>query len=659
MSFSVVILGRQIFGISRLHSDNHDFDDCSDVGTHTIDYKVIDTKPDPDTESLCTVNITVAPPSPIGFTVGNQTGATGSTILVPVTINNFIGISYFQFSIQSMNTSIAEVTGIAPEAPFDVDQFFDSQIVNSGAATVTWFGTAPVTMVNGEAIFYVELSLVGNPGEMTNIEINSSQTPVLIGQDCPTPSNPLYDLNSGQAIVNDQVYITSVSGQIARETGSGVGFVTVEMNVTDPSGVVLSNDTTITDASGNYSFGSVLSGSTVTITPKSVMSGQYTGSLAEYDFWTNTDRSVNPPNQGASIQDAAIIAGQLSNWASTSFSPYQMIAANVANTGGSCSGGFQTYVNFADLGNLQAVILVNDNDFQNNESWRFVPSDYVFPDPHCPWVPTFPESVVFTAGITNASGINFNAIKTGDVNNNGPNYNFNEADDRSGKTLIFSIDDIVMGQNEEYIIPVKAKDFSDIIAFQYSIEFDSKSLEILDFEEGELPNLTESAFGKKRISEGILNLAWFNSSAISIDNETHLFSLRVRAKKDFSSLDGLLTISSREVIAEAYRNSGDIMHVDLIYTSQNEIADKFELYQNKPNPFKNETSIGFVLPEASHASLIVYDISGKVVKQIESEFDKGYNEILLDLNNVGNLGLLYYQVRTDNHTATKKMLIQK
>ncbi len=52
------------------------------------------------------------------------------------------------------------------------------------------------------------------------------------------------------------------------------------------------------------------------------------------------------------------------------------------------------------------------------------------------------------------------------------------------------------------------------------------------------------------------------------------------------------------------------------------------LFQNYPNPFTDNTKIGFVIEENSHVSLKVYDISGKHVKTIaDKEFESGYHYI--------------------------------
>ncbi|MBK7410627.1 MAG: T9SS type A sorting domain-containing protein [Saprospirales bacterium] len=87
-------------------------------------------------------------------------------------------------------------------------------------------------------------------------------------------------------------------------------------------------------------------------------------------------------------------------------------------------------------------------------------------------------------------------------------------------------------------------------------------------------------------------------------------------------------------------------------------ATGFALYQNVPNPFKGETVIGFTLPEASTATLTVMDVSGKVLATVAGEYAKGYNEVRLGSGETSfATGVLYYQLDTPTHSATKKMVI--
>ena len=81
------------------------------------------------------------------------------------------------------------------------------------------------------------------------------------------------------------------------------------------------------------------------------------------------------------------------------------------------------------------------------------------------------------------------------------------------------------------------------------------------------------------------------------------------------------------------------------------------MYQNTPNPFAKETVIEFRLPEAAPATLTIYDVTGKVhlIQTIEGQ--KGLNSIQIDRNKLSGVGMFYYQLDANTHTATKRMLI--
>ncbi len=83
---------------------------------------------------------------------------------------------------------------------------------------------------------------------------------------------------------------------------------------------------------------------------------------------------------------------------------------------------------------------------------------------------------------------------------------------------------------------------------------------------------------------------------------------------------------------------------------------QFALFQNRPNPYRDDTSIGFYLPEDTKADLTVYDIQGRILKVVKGFYRSGYHEIRLARIDVGATGTLFYQLDTERYTATRKMI---
>jgi hypothetical protein len=78
-----------------------------------------------------------------------------------------------------------------------------------------------------------------------------------------------------------------------------------------------------------------------------------------------------------------------------------------------------------------------------------------------------------------------------------------------------------------------------------------------------------------------------------------------------------------------------------------------------PNPFVSKTVIGFYLPEATEATLTVYDETGRMIYTVTGDFAKGNNAITLDRAQINTTGVLYYTLETATDRATKKMVQTK
>ncbi len=83
----------------------------------------------------------------------------------------------------------------------------------------------------------------------------------------------------------------------------------------------------------------------------------------------------------------------------------------------------------------------------------------------------------------------------------------------------------------------------------------------------------------------------------------------------------------------------------------------YSLEQNCPNPFSGSTSISFQVPNTTYVSLKIYNIFGTEIAELAGkEYNAGRNTINFDMNNLP-AGLYYYTIKTDNFTASRKMLI--
>ncbi|GJQ42088.1 MAG: hypothetical protein JETCAE03_15860 [Ignavibacteriaceae bacterium] len=86
----------------------------------------------------------------------------------------------------------------------------------------------------------------------------------------------------------------------------------------------------------------------------------------------------------------------------------------------------------------------------------------------------------------------------------------------------------------------------------------------------------------------------------------------------------------------------------------------FVLFQNYPNPANPSTNISFSVPEKTKVKIIIYSISGEVVKDlVNEEKDKGIYTIKIDLNDLAT-GVYFYRITTSKgYSDVKKLVLLK
>lgn len=88
-----------------------------------------------------------------------------------------------------------------------------------------------------------------------------------------------------------------------------------------------------------------------------------------------------------------------------------------------------------------------------------------------------------------------------------------------------------------------------------------------------------------------------------------------------------------------------------------EIPSHHELFQNHPNPFNEETKIKFSLNKSGNITLKVFDIYGRTIKLIVNQYlAPGIYETDFNASALAS-GLYFYQLRAENFTETRKMVL--
>ena len=101
--------------------------------------------------------------------------------------------------------------------------------------------------------------------------------------------------------------------------------------------------------------------------------------------------------------------------------------------------------------------------------------------------------------------------------------------------------------------------------------------------------------------------------------------------------------------------------IQILSTDEPEVKKGIELLQNRPNPFDESTLIAFMvyeMPQMPLATISISDLSGKVIKTMNTEVNLGINEIIYD-HGYGQTGTFIYSLNIDgNILASKKMVFR-
>jgi hypothetical protein len=440
----------------------------------------------------------------------------------------------------------------------------------------------------------------------------------------------------------------TIAGIIMTEDAEAVEGVEVSIN-----GGMTATMTTTTN--GTYSFNNLTLGGDYSVTPY---------------------LNANPLN-GVTTFDIVKISKHILNVEPLN-GPYKRIAADANHSG---------TITTLDMIQIRKLILNIITEFPNNTSWRFVASDYDFPESTNPWYETFPELINENNLAGDVLDADFVGVKIGDVNGSAQ-ANALAGDDRTLNGIFhLQAEDIDLKAGNTYTVAVTAQNLNQIEGYQGTLQL--SGVELVDIEYGAA---TAAHFGLRYANEGMITMSWNHNgdgdgnggdssdggsdamhrvattsvATASVATTDVLFSLVLRATAD-QPLREALSISSRYTAAEAYpsvladispERGEEVFDLGIEFTNGWNIAAEFELYQNTPNPFAAATLIGFNLPEDATATVTINDASGRVLTIIKGDYAAGYNTINVTKQMIqGATGVLSYTVTSGEFTATKQMIV--
>jgi len=454
------------------------------------------------------------------------------------------------------------------------------------------------------------------PNHFTCDEKGEQQVLITANDECGRTIEQLVTIN----IVGDEeacaeTLFGTVIGSITNAKGEGVE--DVQFDIADPLFQKIT-----TDARGTYQFDNFPISRNYAIKPH---------------------KDIVPLN-GVSTYDIVLIQQHILGIKELD-SPYKLLAADVDRSGS---------ITIADLAEIRRLILGRVKNFSNNTSWRFMVSDQGFQNPSDPFNELLQDS--YQVNLFNASGtVDFVGFKVGDVSENAASNNLMATKVRNDKlSLNFQIADKAFAKGEIVEVQFNTQNWEAILGYQFSLAFDESQLTLMEMEESNntFTLQEEHLFFDEEASQ--LNVSWNQSAGVNAENG-EVFTLKFMAKKS-GRLSEALNIAEEAMNAEAFNESGQIMNVALAFEN---IDQSFQVSQNFPNPFREQTQFSFFLPKTSSVSIKVFDVTGRILKEdILDRLEAGEHTYNFHRNAFSEVsGQLFYQVEAAGEKVIKSMIL--
>jgi hypothetical protein len=397
---------------------------------------------------------------------------------------------------------------------------------------------------------------------------------------------------------------SNVTGLIATEKSDGVQNVAV-------GGI-------LTDENGKYAFQQVPNGNNMVIKPE------------KNEGWLN----------GVTTADIVKIQRHILG-IEPFVSPYKIIAADVNRS---------HTITAKDVSDLRRLILGVITEVPGNTSWRFVDQSYQFNSVNTALDENYPE--FFEINHLNGNmNLNFIAVKTGDVNISAATKGFNSNISRSRNTMELQVDEQKLARDESQELVLRVANGSEYEGMQFTLQWDLNQLELEGVQGNDALKIRDDNYSLLHAQEGKLTFSW-NGNMKDAD---WILKLRFKAKQNVRISEALIVNSTITPTVSVVKESGN--EGQLILNFKGSSSSEFVVLQNEPNPWNRETAIGMLLPAEGEVGITVYDITGKVYFRDRKLMNKGYNEYMLNKDQLNHSGVYYYQIEFQSNTVSRKMLV--
>jgi Cohesin domain len=352
--------------------------------------------------------------------------------------------------------------------------------------------------------------------------------------------------------------------------------------------------------------------------------------------YLHTPKLDQDPKNGVSTYDLLLINRHILNLEPLG-SPYKMIAAD-ANLSHTITG--------FDIVELRKLILGVIPDFSAcdlQDSWRFIPQDYVFPNPENPFespessevcnLDSMPYPITWKGSATVPA--NFIGIKIGDVNLSAQTNQRPEALDSAPFEFEHTTD---QQRGALLSIPIRYNGHDSLQACQMGIHFDPRQLKYRGVQAHDIVGVTQSNFGTTEAAAGSLRFVWLAPDLDRYRSVTHgavVFDLLFEVVEDLNtSTDQPLIALDDQVLDNSAWNLQD-KEYHLVSTETTPSAERASAssaaivaVQCNPNPTSGLVTFSITPQQSTKVRIALFDQQGKMLEWKACSMEKGVTQTI-------------------------------
>ncbi|HRY99746.1 MAG TPA: carboxypeptidase regulatory-like domain-containing protein, partial [Bacteroidales bacterium] len=147
----------------------------------------------------------------------------------------------------------------------------------------------------------------------------------------------------------------------------------------------------------------------------------------------------------------------------------------------------------------------------------------------------------------------------------------------------------------------------------------------------------------------VLNISWYNTTALDLEAGQTLFSIRAMVNGD---LNGAISLVDGE-LADA--TAQPIPGASIVAPKLSKLSSSMEL-SNYPNPFSSRTQISYSLPEAGNVVIRVFNLLGEEVAElVNASAEAGDHTVSFNGSSL-QPGLYHYRMDVNGASVTRTMV---